>query len=646
MSKRGVVFFITIGFFFLNSFIHASEDITIQVRFFQGTWEEGQNPLQKQVEVLSAASHPKVALLKEYIAGPESELKTAVVDFLLDAKELNTVTDLFSFEKTWDGREKLLSEPVMVRPASAFRLNFFPQLLSPTMMTLQTSLYFQEVDVSRFPGKDPDRELRNEMNRVLRRYEKLMNRILDLELKLEMDVPQVISIPFQDKAYFFLVSWKRKSHESEQEEPPESKKSVKSYITEALEPTHQVPPVYPFELRRQGVEGEVKLRVLVDDKGNVSYVEVVKSLHPYLDYTAVQALTQWRFKPGLRRGKPVPAVFVLTFNFDPETWRQYEETAENQKIPSGHDEASAERLRNVLERCSEYCRMLAGAALDFICEEKIKEVHYHYDARQIVEQKVTVAMKTVAKKQTPYGPAEIVVGVGSRRLWRPKQTVRNSYLCDYQLVKMGSQIEERRIILKENGRKPRDSKNLLKEKRLSVFRPILTAASLLERDRHFLFTYKILKQEKVEGRKAYLIEAVPRFGDAGGVEHALIWVDIKTYQIIKTEIEGIPLDGYEDVLKEAIVLNVKPEFKTTHLFQIEKNGVLFPAKSKVRVAYPRPPRWILPVQKLSLDMNYRKFKFFTVETDHKIIKKISTSSLFQRLKCRPKFSDSISSFPG
>jgi len=152
--------------------------------------------------------------------------------------------------------------------------------------------------------------------------------------------------------------------------------------------------------------------------------------------------------------------------------------------------------------------------------------------------------------------------------------------------------------------------------------PLFAAVRLLALDRQLLFNYRILKEEKVQGKEAYVIEAVPKFKDVGEVEYSIIWVDKKSFQILKSEIEGVPIEGYEKILEETTKLNLKPEFKITHLYQAEKKGVLFPSHSKVRVAYPplRPMMRELHKLRLKIDMTYDKFKFFTVETEHKVIK--------------------------
>jgi len=67
-----------------------------------------------------------------------------------------------------------------------------------------------------------------------------------------------------------------------------------------------VPIEYPVQLWDQGVEGEVLLRVRVDDMGRVDSVEVSRSSgHSALDSAALVGGRELRFTPGRKKGKRV-----------------------------------------------------------------------------------------------------------------------------------------------------------------------------------------------------------------------------------------------------------------------------------------------------------------------------------------------------
>ena len=77
---------------------------------------------------------------------------------------------------------------------------------------------------------------------------------------------------------------------------------------------HDVRPVYPPAAREAGVEGLVVLEATIDPTGEVSDIEVLKSV-PELDEAAIAAVEQWRYEPTLVDGEPVSILMTVTINF-------------------------------------------------------------------------------------------------------------------------------------------------------------------------------------------------------------------------------------------------------------------------------------------------------------------------------------------
>jgi TonB family protein len=79
---------------------------------------------------------------------------------------------------------------------------------------------------------------------------------------------------------------------------------------------HEVKPDYPESAKKERVQGNVMLGVVVKKDGTVGEVTVKKPLHPELDEAAIKAMKQWEFRPGTKDGKAVDvAVDVeMTFN--------------------------------------------------------------------------------------------------------------------------------------------------------------------------------------------------------------------------------------------------------------------------------------------------------------------------------------------
>lgn len=77
-------------------------------------------------------------------------------------------------------------------------------------------------------------------------------------------------------------------------------------------------PPYPSASRALGEEGSVELMVSIDDRGQVSGVNLLRSSgHARLDAAAIAfALKRWRFEAALDKGKPVAASRRFTIRFN------------------------------------------------------------------------------------------------------------------------------------------------------------------------------------------------------------------------------------------------------------------------------------------------------------------------------------------
>jgi protein TonB len=80
-------------------------------------------------------------------------------------------------------------------------------------------------------------------------------------------------------------------------------------------PIRTFAPEYPFEMRREGVNGVVTVKVTIDEHGAVSSTEVVKSSNPAFERPAVDAVTKWKFKPAKVDGKAVETKVIVPISF-------------------------------------------------------------------------------------------------------------------------------------------------------------------------------------------------------------------------------------------------------------------------------------------------------------------------------------------
>jgi protein TonB len=75
-----------------------------------------------------------------------------------------------------------------------------------------------------------------------------------------------------------------------------------------------VKPLYPQLAQAARVEGIVILEAVIDARGRVASVHVLRSI-PLLDQAAIAAVEQWTYTPTLLNGVPVPIVMTVTVQF-------------------------------------------------------------------------------------------------------------------------------------------------------------------------------------------------------------------------------------------------------------------------------------------------------------------------------------------
>jgi protein TonB len=72
---------------------------------------------------------------------------------------------------------------------------------------------------------------------------------------------------------------------------------------------------YPEFARRAGIEGQVVVQFVVDERGNVVDPVVLRSPNELLSEAALEAVRESRFTPGQQRGRPVKVRFAVPVTF-------------------------------------------------------------------------------------------------------------------------------------------------------------------------------------------------------------------------------------------------------------------------------------------------------------------------------------------
>ncbi len=584
------------------------EPIVFRMLLFQGLREEGQ-PGLKEAELFPVASRPETAGIQVQIKSSENALTAAAIEALFDAYELSALNELFFHEAAWDRKKP--SEDLLFGAGPAHQVRLEARLEAADRYAVKTKVTRYKVSSAKVPYGDAI--------------------LFDREIGLTLDQPILAVFPHPEGDLFFFM-WVSVGAPAERKMLPEPEKI---YDVTPPQAVHQVRPSFPEELRLRGLGGKIGLRLTTDAKGTVTRVDVERPLHAYLNYAAVKAFRQWTFEPVVLKGKPVLAAFRLEYAFDPGLHEAEDRRAAD---AAGAVAAPQGELAAILARAAAYCDKLAGIISGYICEETIQETHYDLMnsrrwAMVAVATRPDISEAEVAEKERLSIQDRINQGmIADDRIregrvlytqafqyFDPQRDKRQKYLCDYQIFKKGSVVSEQRIILKENGKKPGDPKKTLRDRRFSALASFYAPLRVLAADRQVKFTYWLAGEEKIAGRRALLLMITPKSGDQDGIREAQVWLDKETGQVLKCEIEGIPLDGQEDILNECVGLNIQAQFLTRHEYRTEKDGVLHPWRSEILAAYPGiDPRG--PSPRLKISMGYDKYKFFSVAAEHEVIR--------------------------
>lgn len=78
----------------------------------------------------------------------------------------------------------------------------------------------------------------------------------------------------------------------------------------------RVPPVYPMDAKRRGIEGWVKVRFIVNERGEVEDI-TIQDGEPkqFFDASVLQSVSGWRFKVATVDGVPVKTLTETTVRF-------------------------------------------------------------------------------------------------------------------------------------------------------------------------------------------------------------------------------------------------------------------------------------------------------------------------------------------
>jgi hypothetical protein len=244
-------------------------------------------------------------------------------------------------------------------------------------------------------------------------------------------------------------------------------------------------------------------------------------------------------------------------------------------------------LNTILKNVEQYCRRLENGIYDFICKEEISE-------------------KIDFSRDRSFA-----------------QRLNNRYLYDYQLIKKGSYIKERRILLERNGRRFHEEDASLETLAFRHQHVLLRTVDLFGEFGSTLNDYRLIGEEILYGEEAIVIEAVPKnsyehrflYGADPSYLSGKIWVKKKDFSILKIIWNPLVIREIQNIEENAKRYKAEPRIAIVSEYQFEKNGVRFPSRLSIEEAYidKRGQKFV----RSETEIVYKDYKYFIVQTEIK-----------------------------
>jgi hypothetical protein len=262
----------------------------------------------------------------------------------------------------------------------------------------------------------------------------------------------------------------------------------------------------------------------------------------------------------------------------------------------------------VLQGARRYSQRLEKAALDFVCREETSEsIDRSRDFKKDFVSRVYQVPGTMSTNlppaQRPPVPGDV----------REAGAIQNTYIFDYQFVRQSGKIAEKRELLEKNGRKAGKKETPPETAAFQYADILLAPVRLLDERFAEYYDYRLLREDTLDGVKAWVLDVVPRLAVVGAYLGGRLWLSAADSAVLRIDWDPTTFGRYENILRRAKAYQAQPLVTSTTEFGVEKNGIRFPSVDLTEEAYTdrQGNKFVRAVTKVV----YKDYKFFTVETE-------------------------------
>jgi hypothetical protein len=280
-------------------------------------------------------------------------------------------------------------------------------------------------------------------------------------------------------------------------------------------------------------------------------------------------------------------LFIILLTLCGFSWFSF---PQENKIIKGREE-----LSKILEKTGDYCEKVKKMALFYVCKEKIVKKRYLYKTEDY-------------RMKFP----DVDAWEWKRRL-KVKGSKKNTYTYDYQLIKKGDELKERRILLEEDGKQKLEENAELKMVKYASKYLVYGPVGFMSKYWQDYFDYEIVGKDTVEGKEAIILNSFPISAIEENDNYGKIWVDEGDFSILKIEWDPRSIKDYMEEIIPSPIGDLRKNMIWSVSYGIEKNGVRFPSKQIIQEFFINEEGEKFIQEEILF--NYVDYKFFKVEVD-------------------------------
>lgn len=249
-------------------------------------------------------------------------------------------------------------------------------------------------------------------------------------------------------------------------------------------------------------------------------------------------------------------------------------------------------MDTILEKTAEYCERVKDIALFYVCKEKVEDERYSFNKKNLLK-----------------------FSMSSFDEIEPKRLKKKTYTYDYQLIKKGKELREKRILLEEDGKEKYEENVEFRPVRFFSRYLVYGPVGFLSRQWQPHFEYNIVRRDVINGKHTIVIESFPREEREENCNYGRIWVDEQDSSILKIEYDPRSIRDFENELIQSPIGDLRKAVVWYISYGFEKHGVRFPSQQLIQEFYVNREGKRILLEKISF--SYEDYKFFIVETEVK-----------------------------